>query len=220
MRRTDGIVLAFVLLAACREYGGVASLATTDTRLAAAPWFGTWRAPDALRCRRGDPDEETRMALPYHVFTVDTSYAGELRMVGTPDATCETPAVDTVEYRGTLVRLGEARVLEFHTERDDHSSLVPLLQWLRLTARADTIFLEALSADSLAAWLERAPTTTAHRLSATGHDEHGHATLVLTGDAAGLRRFVRRAFADPAMICPDTLVFVREPPDRAGDRRS
>ena len=97
---------------------------------------------------------------------------------------------------------------------------MPLLQWLRLTARADTIFLEALSADSLAAWLERVPTTTPHRLSATGHDEHGRATLVLTGDAAELRRFVRRAFADPAMIYPDTLVFVREPPDRAGDRRS
>jgi hypothetical protein len=41
-------------------------------------------------------------------------------------------------------------------------------------------------------------------------------TLVLTGDAKQLQNFVRKAFAKPSMVSPDTLVFVRARPEPDG----
>lgn len=209
-----------LLLSACREYGSIASLATPDVHMQADEFVGSWRAPDELRCRNYSGGSGTRFALPYHMFAVATTAAGDLRMVGVPDPTCEAQATDTLEYRGSLVRLGGQSMLEFRVERDDPSTHVPLFQWLRLGTRGDTVFLEPLFTDSLAAWLERSPRLTPHRVSDADRDEHGRGTLVLTGDAKQLQDFVRQAFASPAVVHLDTLVFVRDRPERRGPPRS
>jgi hypothetical protein len=209
-----------LLLGACREYGSIASLATPDVRGPADEFLGSWRAPEALRCRNYNERNGTRFALPFHVFTVDTIMAGDLRMVGVPDPACAAQATDTLEYRGSLVRLGGRTTLEFRLERDEHSMLLPLFQWMRVGARGDTIFLETLFTDSLAKWLARSPGLTPHRLSDSGKDLDGNGTLVLTGDAKQLQDFARKAFANPAVVNSDTLVFVRDRPERHGPPRS
>lgn len=211
---------ALLGLGGCRDYGSIASLATPDVRLSPEEFLGTWRAPDALRCRRQDQFDGARFALPFHVFRVDTTLEGQLRMVGVPDPTCEVPADDTVEYRGTLLRLGDRRFLEIRAEAPVPFATVPLFQWLRLGVRGDTVLLEPLWADSLGAWLARAPGVTPHRVSEAQRDQRGQGTIVLTGDPTKLKAFVRKAFANPAMRFSDTLVFVRDRPDLRGPPRS
>jgi hypothetical protein len=207
-------------LAACGDYGSVASLATPDVRVPPAEFLGTWGAPADLRCRNADQSEGTRFALPFHVFTVDTTPAGELRMVGRPDRSCEVPAADSVEFRGAVVQLDDRRFLEFRKAGQTGSATAPLFQWMRLGVQGDTVFFEPLSGDSLGAWLARSPKVTPHRISGAKSGAPGQGDVVLTGNAAQLKTFVRQAFENPAVRFEDTLLFVRERPERRGLPRS
>ena len=212
------LIAALLLLSSCRQHGGLVSLATPEVRLIPDELVGTWRAPDALRCVTSGEQRPTRFAWPY-VFTVDTfprgwRRAGNLSLVGVPDLACSDAPPDTLGYVGTLVGLGGRRLLEFRVRNIDESMVIPLFIWMRLGTRGDTVFLERLDTDSLGAWLERSPSLTPHRvLDDDNWDEGG--TVVLTGDAKQLQDFVRKAFARPAMVSPDTLVFIRDRPEHS-----
>lgn len=211
------LIAVALLLSACRRYGSMVSLATPEVRLPPDELVGTWRAPEALRRGSNGEQPSTRLTWPY-VLTVDTTPDGwgaaDLSIVGVPDFTIAGKEPETQAFLGTLVRLGGRRILEFRVEHTGDMA-VPLMAWLRLDTRGDTVFLEHLDGDSLAAWLERSPSLTPHRVLEDGTLFVG-STLVLTGDAEQLQDFVLAAFANPAMVGRDTSVFVRDRPELGG----
>lgn len=197
---------------ACSTYGSIESLATAEVLTSASELTGRWRAPDQLRCRHMDSFGEGLRWSPEGVYDARGDDSGEVRVTGVPDTACPRSAGqpgDTTELHGALVRLGSMRVLELSlSEERLDATLLPLRQWFRVTRLRDTLLLEALSGDSLAAWLRRSPTLTPHLYSPRPGELTDAGRLVLTGDSQQLQSFARRAFAEPSVV-PDTIVLVR-----------
>jgi len=216
------LALVTLLVCACRPYGSIASLATSDVRASSLEFVGRWRAPDMMRCRPPSADGGGSRWSSTGAFEVLGDSTGWLQVAAIADTACpveERDRSDTLRYNGAIIRLGAMRLLELGLSDEGlDETLLPLKQWHRVTHVGDTLFLEHLNGDSLEAWLVRSPKLTPHRISSEAPGREGSRRLVLTGDARQLQDFVRRAFSTRGMAFPDTLVLVRDRP--AGSRGS
>jgi hypothetical protein len=226
MRRVD--VLLFLCLPcwiACNGYGSTQSLATTGNRLGGAEFVGRWQCPaddedcdgdthelDWLEVRRLNDELEIAWKRAAHrdSFIGYDSLDRRLHVDGPRDTT-------TAVFSGHLLRVGPDTILELTAALPRQSletvPVIPIYTWVRLRLRGDTLAVEALDGERLVRRLEQRPDDMRpFRILRSERPDAGPDVLaVALGNRSDVERFVRLAFADPALLQRERAVLVRGP---------
>jgi hypothetical protein len=226
MRRPD--LLLFLCLPcwiACNGYGSPQSLATTGNRLGGVELVGRWHCPaddencdgdtnevDWLEVRRRDAGLEIVWKRAAHRDSFVGYDALDRRLhVDLPRDT--TSAV----FSGDLLRIGPDTILELTAALPQQSletvPVIPIYTWVRVHVQGDSLSLEALDGERLVRRLEQQPGDMRpfRILRSDRSDAAPDVIAVALGNRADVERFVRRAFADPALVQQARAVLVRGP---------
>ena len=232
MRRPDLLfLLCLHCWIACNGYGSPQSLATADNLLAGAEFVGRWQCPtDDDNCD-GDTREvdwlEVRRAhagleIIWQRATHRDSFVGYDSLDRRLHVDLPRDTTATV-FSGHLLRVGPDTILELTAALPRQSletvPVVPIYTWVRLYLRGDSLSLEALDGERLVRRLEQRPDDMRpfRILRADRPDAGPDVLAVALGSRSDVERFVRRAFADPALLQRERAVLVRGPVRRPAD---
>lgn len=226
MRRPD--LLLFLCLPcwiACNGYGSPQSLATTRNRLGGAELVGRWQCPatddncggdahqvDWLEVRR----REAGLEIAWKRATHRDSFVGYDSLDRRLHVDLPRDTTTTV-FSGTLLRVGSDTILELTATLPRQSletvPVIPIYTWVRLHLRGDSLSLEALDGERLVRRLEQRPADMRpfRILRSDRPDAAPDVIAVALGSRADVENFVRRAFADPALLQTERAVLVRGP---------
>ena len=225
MRRPYSLVLLLLpCWIACNGYGSPQSIATDGNRLAGAELVGLWHCPDTnadcsddheshwLDVRRRDSVLEVRWmrAAIRDSFVGYNETGGRLHADRLPDTTRTT-------FTGHLLRLGRDTILELTADLPDQSfetvPVVPIYTWVRVHVQRNAVRLEYLDGERLIQRLETRPEGMRpfRILRSPGREPNPDVIVLALGSRSEVERFVRRAFADPALVIVDSIVLVRGP---------
>lgn len=232
MRRPDLLfLLCLPCWIACNGYGSPQSLATAGNRLAGTELIGRWqcsvedencdgdvRETDWLDVRRRDDELEIawKRAIHRDSFVGYDSLDRRLHVDLPLDTT-------TAVFSGHLLRVGPDTILELTAALPRQSletvPVIPIYTWVRLHLRGDSLSLEALDGERLVRRLEQRPDDMRpFRILRSDRPDAGPDVLaVALGSRSDVERFVRRAFADPALLQRERAVLVRGPHRQPAD---
>lgn len=235
MRRSSSLKPVLLLLflpcwIACNGYGSAQSIATDGNRLSGAGLVGLWHCPPAdeacaddheshwLDVRRRDSVLEIRWmrAAIRDSFAGYDETGGRLHVDRLPDTVVTT-------FTGHLLRLGRDTILELTADLPEQSfetvPVVPIYTWVRVHLQRNVVRLEYLDGERLIQRLESRPDGMRpfRILRSPGREPNPDVIVMALGSRSEVERFVRRAFADTALVFDEAIVLERGPaPTRRG----
>lgn len=232
MRRPELLfLLCLPCWIACNGYGSPQSLATADNRLAGAELVGRWQCPaddencdgdahehDWLEVRRRNDGLEIAWKRATHRDSFVGYDALDRRLhIDVPRDT------STTVFSGNLLRVGQDTIVELTAALPQQSlqtvPVIPIYTWVRVHVHGDSLLVEALDGERLVRRLEQRPGDMyPFRILRSDRPDAGPDVIaVALGSRSDVERFVRRAFADPALLQQERAVLVRGPVGRPAE---
>ncbi|HEX5635295.1 MAG TPA: hypothetical protein VFX50_18755 [Gemmatimonadales bacterium] len=209
---------------ACHGYGAPQPIATRDNRLAGTELLGRWQCPPEDANCDGDPHQvswlevdrrDSTLRVVWKRAAIRDSFVGydSLDRRVHVDLPGDTVAVT---FEASLLRVGRDTILEFTGVLPEQAlttvPAIPLHTWVRLHPRRDSVRLDVLDGERLARQVAARPDDFGPvRILRSPPPASRDVIVVALGGRAEVERFVRRAFADPALLVPGAFVLVRVP---------